>query len=99
MTWSLPDGSLISGFHSEESFWEQSAGRTHNTRELVPHIALQGTWTGSPGQWCCWPCRCTLQRRCTGRSSRSETTREHGCAPLRARPESTGRKRAESEPE
>lgn len=25
MTWSLPDGSLISGFHSEDSFWEKAA--------------------------------------------------------------------------
>uniref|UniRef100_A0A5F9CXH5 Uncharacterized protein n=1 Tax=Oryctolagus cuniculus TaxID=9986 RepID=A0A5F9CXH5_RABIT len=91
MTWSLPDGSLISGFHSEDSFWEKLARGTQDTRQFIPHIALQGTWTASPGRWCCWQCRCILQRLCTGCSSGSGTTRGRGCAPPCAHPESARR--------
>uniref|UniRef100_A0A4W2GI77 Uncharacterized protein n=1 Tax=Bos indicus x Bos taurus TaxID=30522 RepID=A0A4W2GI77_BOBOX len=99
MTWSLPDGSLISGFHSEESFWEKPARKRRDTgnppcpasSRRSPHIALRGTWTGSPGRWCCWQCRHTPRRRCTGCSSASGTTRGRGCAPPCARPGSAGR--------
>ncbi|KAL0626765.1 Protein PPP5D1 [Plecturocebus cupreus] len=35
MTWSLPDGSLISGFHSEESFWEKPARRIQETKNAL----------------------------------------------------------------
>uniref|UniRef100_A0A452SB09 Uncharacterized protein n=1 Tax=Ursus americanus TaxID=9643 RepID=A0A452SB09_URSAM len=104
MTWSLPDGSRISGFHSEDSFWEKPAGRTQDTRPdparspppristAAAHIALPGTWTGSPGRWCCWRCRCILRRLCTGCSSGSGTTSGRGYAPPCAHPESAGRK-------
>nr|BAB30588.1 unnamed protein product [Mus musculus] len=99
MTWSLPDGSLISGFHSEASFWEQSAGRTEDTREVIPYIELRGTWTGNPGRWCCWQCRCILQHLCTGCSSGSRRTHEHGCEPPCAHPESARRKGTASDTE
>uniref|UniRef100_A0A671F7U9 Uncharacterized protein n=1 Tax=Rhinolophus ferrumequinum TaxID=59479 RepID=A0A671F7U9_RHIFE len=89
MTWSPPDGSLISGFHLEESFWPEG----HKTPGIIPHIALRGTWTGSPGRWCCWQCRCIPQRLCTGCSSGSGMTLGRGCAPPCARPESAGRER------
>uniref|UniRef100_A0A8D1WP30 Uncharacterized protein n=1 Tax=Sus scrofa TaxID=9823 RepID=A0A8D1WP30_PIG len=95
MTWSLPEGSLISGFHSEENPARPSPPPSSH---CFPHIALRGTWTGSPGRWCCWPCRRTPQRPCTGCSSGSATTHGHGCAPPCARPGSAGRE-GPSEPE
>uniref|UniRef100_A0A8D1B9C4 Uncharacterized protein n=1 Tax=Sus scrofa TaxID=9823 RepID=A0A8D1B9C4_PIG len=95
MTWSLPEGSLISGFHSEENPARPSPPPSSH---CFPHIALRGTWTGSPGRWCCWPCRRTPQRPCTGCSSGSVTTRGRGCAPPCARPGSAGRE-GPSEPE
>uniref|UniRef100_A0A803VTR8 Uncharacterized protein n=1 Tax=Ficedula albicollis TaxID=59894 RepID=A0A803VTR8_FICAL len=74
MTWSLPDGSRISGFHSEECFWrEQGVSQAAQGT----HTALPGTWPASPGRWCCWPCTRTRPR-----------PRARGCAPRCARPAS-----------
>ncbi|CAH6866856.1 unknown_gene_10974 [Phodopus roborovskii] len=66
---------------------------------VTPYIELQGTWTGSPGRWCCWQCRCILQHLCTGCSSGSGRTHEHGCVPPCAHPESARRKGTASESE
>uniref|UniRef100_A0A8B9NU03 Uncharacterized protein n=1 Tax=Apteryx owenii TaxID=8824 RepID=A0A8B9NU03_APTOW len=50
MTWSLPEGSLISGFHSEECFY--SSPIKTGTPPLLSYTALRGTWLGSPARWC-----------------------------------------------
>uniref|UniRef100_A0A8C3UH82 Uncharacterized protein n=1 Tax=Catharus ustulatus TaxID=91951 RepID=A0A8C3UH82_CATUS len=78
MTWSLPDGSRISGFHSEE----QSSPGTHT--------ALPGTWAASPGRWCCWPCTRTPSARrrargCAPRCARPAAAPRGGTGPASLR--------------
>uniref|UniRef100_A0A5F8G6J5 Uncharacterized protein n=1 Tax=Monodelphis domestica TaxID=13616 RepID=A0A5F8G6J5_MONDO len=87
MTWSLPEGSLISGFHSEDSFWEKWAKK--DRRQQIALVLERQP--GNPGQWCCWLCRCIPRHPCTECSSVSAMTLEHGCLPQYARPESGGR--------
>uniref|UniRef100_A0A8C9ETP6 Uncharacterized protein n=1 Tax=Pavo cristatus TaxID=9049 RepID=A0A8C9ETP6_PAVCR len=96
MTWSLPEGSLISGFHSEECFLPPPHQKTSSpsahpapSTHACPsptYTALRGTWPASPARWCCWLCTRTLRR----------TTPARGCAPRCAHPGS-GRKGIESQ--
>uniref|UniRef100_A0A8B9BB57 Uncharacterized protein n=1 Tax=Anser brachyrhynchus TaxID=132585 RepID=A0A8B9BB57_9AVES len=94
MTWSLPEGSLISGFHSEE----QPPPRHLNTRTtpLPSYTALRGTWLGSPARWCCWLCIHTLRHLCTEFLSESGMTPGRGSA-LRCAHPGSGRKGRKSQ--
>uniref|UniRef100_A0A493T0R4 Uncharacterized protein n=3 Tax=Anas TaxID=8835 RepID=A0A493T0R4_ANAPP len=93
MTWSLPEGSLISGFHSEECFC-RTATRQAEMQNIQHNVS--STWLGSPARWCCWLCIHTLRHLCTEFLSESGMTPEHGSA-LRCAHPGSGRKGRKSQ--
>uniref|UniRef100_A0A8B9E818 Uncharacterized protein n=1 Tax=Anser cygnoides TaxID=8845 RepID=A0A8B9E818_ANSCY len=95
MTWSLPEGSLISGFHSEE----QPPPRHLNTRTtpLPSYTALRGTWLGSPARWCWMTPGRGSALRCAhpGSGRKGRKSQRLSCEPAA---QTTGKRRNESLP-
>uniref|UniRef100_A0A8U7NNJ4 Uncharacterized protein n=1 Tax=Corvus moneduloides TaxID=1196302 RepID=A0A8U7NNJ4_CORMO len=88
ITWSLPDGSRISGFHSEECFCREGTEDT----VCLGYKYLPRTWPASPGRWCCWQCTRTRSARTRAPSAREgNAVRGRAPSPQRDSTNSTSR--------